>query len=576
MKKLDLLIKNVNIIDVHLLRVFEGWVGMRNGRFAYVESGAIPRNIVSKKVIDAYGLFMAPGLIDAHMHIESSLLSPSRFSEAVIPYGTVAVLADSHEVANVAGAAGVRQMIEAGKNTMLTIFHAIPSCVPATSNDLEWAKGKIDVEDLASLINETGVIALGELMDYASLLGETQRHSELLEFARKKDLLREGHIPTLKGTELSDYLFFGISSDHTLTFPEKIREQVSKGVTVMLQYKSLQEKNIHTVLKLPDRSQILLVTDDVEPSLLRGGHLSIIVQKAIELGLPLEEAYASATIRPARYLRLLDRGSIRPGARADFILLEQPDRFPPQDVYIEGRKVAERGELTSDSNKDEVLSENRGATLSPAELPPKVDPNVHLRLPKNIKQSGYVYARVVTILNSKTTETGIEKMRIPVVDGFPKLLEDEDLNLVSIISRDGDLSTIAMLKGLGLRKGAIATSFAHDSHNILTIGREKREMLLAAQSVINMGGGIVFVEGERISASLALPYFGLISGEDSQKVARELEHIENKLKENGVKHSRPFLLISILSLSVSPYYKFSVRGIIDTERRMLLSAWENS
>ena len=346
MLQLDLLIYGAKIADVFCLRVFDGWVGIRDGRFVYVEEGAPPAEIVANETRDLGGRVIVPSLIDAHMHIESSLLTPRGFAQAVVPHGTTTVLADPHEVANVAGETGVRWMIRASENLPLRIYYAIPSCVPATSPEIEWTRAVFDADTVKRLAQEPSVIALGEVMDYGQVLANGERLRGMVQAAHDAGLGVEGHIPTLSGTDLSQYLAWRITSDHTLTTPEKIREQISKGLAVMLQSKSITHDNIAAINDLSDRSRVLLVTDDIEPSLLMRGHLSLIVRTAMDAGMPPIEALASATIRPARYLGLRDLGGIAPGFRADFMMMHDLDAFPPREVFCAGRRVAAGGKLT--------------------------------------------------------------------------------------------------------------------------------------------------------------------------------------------------------------------------------------
>ncbi|MCA1755005.1 MAG: amidohydrolase family protein, partial [Spirochaeta sp.] len=268
---MDLLLEDAQILDVELLCYYSGWVGVRNGRFVRVEEGRPPADVVARTRRSLKGAHLLPGLVDSHMHIESSLVTPRRFAEQAVVHGTTTVLADPHEVANVAGVPGIRWMIEASRGLALRVFHAIPSCVPATEHSIEWTAHTIDAAALAELSGEPGVLALGEMMDYQAVLAGSERHGALLAAARRAGLLLEGHIPTLSGEELSEYLSAGVTSDHTLTRPAKLREQLRKGCAVMLQWKSLTAENLAAVMTLPDRSRILLITDDIEPTLLMHG-----------------------------------------------------------------------------------------------------------------------------------------------------------------------------------------------------------------------------------------------------------------------------------------------------------------
>ncbi len=563
MISLDLLIHNARIADIFRLRVIEGWVGIRAGRFVYVEEGAPPATIIAKEKRDLGKRVIAPGLIDSHMHIESSHVTPRGFAQAVLPHGTTTILADAHEVANVAGEAGVRWMIRASENLPLRIFHAIPSCVPATSPEFEWTSAVFDANVVARLAQEPGVIALGEVMDYGQVLADGARLRAMVNAAHDAHLLVEGHIPTLRGTDLSQYLAWRITSDHTLTTPEKIREQISKGLVVMLQTKSCTRENIAAVNDLADRSRILLVTDDIEPTMLVKGHLSLILALAIDAGMSPIEAMASATIRPARYLGLRDLGGIAPGFCADFAVMDELAAFPPREVFVGGERVAADGKF---SGRDLPMT-------------PPVPANVMLPGPFTERDfrmteavTGTVAANVVVVVNATTSATDLERVPVRVENGYPRL--DDALALVAVIARDGSSKSIGVIKDFGLRAGAVASSFAHDSHNLLVVGREANDMASAANAVRDMGGGVAAVrDGKRI-ATLHLPVLGLLSDAPIGEIEQEFDALENALRDLGVRHARPFLMLSLLALSVSPNFKFTNKGVMDTEARKLLPTIE--
>lgn len=571
MLPLDLLMYGAQIADVFRLRVFDGWVGIRDGRFVYVEEGTPPANIAAKEKRDLSKRVIVPGLIDAHMHIESSHLTPRRFAQAVLPHGTTTVLADAHEVANVAGEEGVRWMIHAAQNLPLRIFHAIPSCVPATSPDLEWTSAVFDANVIARLAHEPGVIALGEVMDYGAVLANNPRLRGLVEAAHDAGLIVEGHIPTLRGTDLSQYLAWRVTSDHTLTTPAKIREQISKGLAVMLQTKSCTPENLAAVMALADRSRILLVTDDIEPSLLVKGHLSLIVNLAIDAGMPAIEAIASATIRPARYLNLRDLGGIAPGYRADFCVMDELAAFPPREVFVGGEHIASEGRL--------VACHLPASPAMPAsvKLPgpfAREDFLLNDTRTSHIPHNDSIIANAVVVKHATTSLTDLERVPVRLENGAPEL--DDTLALVAVIARDGSSKSIGIVKDFGLRAGAVASSFAHDSHNLLVVGHDANDMAIAANAVREMRGGVAVVREGKLGATLHLPVFGLISDAPLDEIVREFDGLEIALRDLGVAHQRPFLMLSLLALSVSPNFKFTDKGVIDTERRQLLPTWSLS
>lgn len=559
MKSLDLLIHDAQIVDLVRLRTYRGWVGILGDRFQYVEAGEPPAQAQAGRVLDAQGAFLAPGLIDSHMHIESSLATPRRFAQAALPHGTTTVLADPHEIANVLGEAGVRYMLEASRGLPLRIFTAIPSCVPATDN-LETALASITAEEVRSLAQVPGVIALGELMDYQGLAQGSGRLEGLMAAAKEAGLLLEGHTPTLGGTVLSDYGAHGITSDHTLSTPEKLEEQLTKGFTVMLQEKSLNPGVVEAVLRLPDRSRVLLITDDVMPNRLVSGQLSRIVQLAVSLGWPVLDALASATLRPATYLRRPELGLIAPGRKADFLLLQELSSFPPKSVYVGGVEVARAGQATF--------------PLPQAPRPPSGGELHRPRFtPADFRFQGVgetQQARVIQ-MNQSNTFTQLETLPVRFAQGEPTTPE---LATVAVFQRQGERpAALGLLSGLGLSRGAFASSLAHDSHHLLVVGRSAEIMAQAANALLDLGGGMVFSDGAGLHA-LPLPIAGLISDAPTPEVAADFDRIESALRASGVSHKNPVLFLTLLALTVSPAAKMSDLGLVDVEARRIVPVFE--
>jgi adenine deaminase len=485
----DLLITNAKIVDVFRLRMFDGWASIREGRFVHVEEGQSPSDVGAAQTIDAHSRFLVPGLIDSHMHIESSHVTPRGFAQAVLPHGTTTILADPHEVANVAGEEGVRWMIRASHGLPLRIFYAIPSCVPATSPELEWTAEVFDAGVVKRLAQVPSVIALGEVMDYQAVIAGSERLRGMVEAAQVAGLHIEGHIPTLRGTQLSQYLSWRITSDHTLTTPDKIREQIGKGLAVMIQAKSCTPENMAAINALPDRSRVLLVTDDIEPSLLARGHLSLIIQMAIAAGMPLIEAIASASIRPARYLGLNYLGGIAPGFSADCLLMDSPTsfagaRYSARAVGCNGWQFVGRS------------CAQRHARGHPIPGPFSAQ---DFRVLAN--GNSRMTANAVVIKSDVNTFTDLARAPARTQDGYVTLDGNDSLAFVAVVARNRSAKTIGVVKDFGLRYGAVATSFAHDSHNLLVVGKEAVEMSVAMNEVHAMGGGIVVVRNGKTIAT---------------------------------------------------------------------------
>ncbi len=560
---LDLILENAQIVDIIRQRIFKGWLGIKQEKFIFVEEGKRV-NIEAKTIIDLDNAIIQPGLIDSHMHIESSLLTPGRFAEASLPWGTTSILQDPHEVANVLGAAGIRFMVDASRDLPLNIYSAISSCIPATSDDLETANAKISPAEIIELACDPNVIALGEMMDYQGVVAGQKHLEDILEAGKEAGLSLEGHVPSLSGVDLSTYISYGIRSDHTLMTPEKIAEELSKGLYVMLQEKSITEENIDFINTLPDRSRILIISDDIMPNRLVFGQLNKILELAIKLGWQPLDALASATIRPAAYLGLNNAGMIAPGYRADFCICEDLNMFPPQEVYSQGKRVAEAGQAlfkAADTKLPEDLT-SIAPILKTADL--LSQEQFWLRLEPNPRVN-------IISVNDINTFTELEQRKIKIKDGHAN---DNDLVMATVIARaslQSDWSEdfkISLFTGLKLKKGAFATSFSHDSHNILVLGKTAKAMTKAANAVIQNGGGMAVYDDEL--SFLPLPIAGLLSDAPIAELAEQFDRLEQKLRQLGMTHKNPILLLTILPLTVSPNYKISDKGIVDVENRRLL------
>lgn len=551
--KADLLIHNAQIVDVVRLRTYRGWVSVVGEQLHYVEEGDPPANFRAAQTVDLGGQFLSPGLIDAHMHIESSLVTPRRFQEAVLPHGTTTLLADPHELANVFGPAGVTYTLDASEDLALRVLVAIPSCVPATDFSIETSSGEITDRDVHDLAGHARVRALGEVMDYQGLARPGSRLPELIRTAQKAGLLIEGHTPTLGGPVLSDYAAHGVLSDHTLSTPAKLLEQLTKGFTVMLQEKSLSPEVIDCLKTLPDRSRVLLVTDDIMPNRLLGGHLSLIVRAAVRCGLEALEAVAMASLRPAMYLGLRDVGLIAPGRKADLVALDDLGEFRPSQVWVGGREVYPSAPPLPAS----PVSPTGGALTRPASTPS----DFRLPLPDG------AHDLAVIEMNESNTFTTLRYERHQVRSGE---LSDPALTRVAVLQRAGQRSaSAALLRGLNLRSGAFATTLAHDSHNLLVFGQSLTEMSRAVNHLLQHGGGMVFVDGSE-EHFLPLEVGGIVSDAPIAQIAAMFEQIEAALRSRGVTHLNPLLFLSIFSLSVSPAYKITDLGLLDVEARALI------
>ena len=574
----DLLITNATLVDVVTGTAYQGWFTVVDGRFCEVEAGTPGQNHLEgleiTRRLDLGGAWVQPGMLDAHMHIESSLVTPRRFAEAVLPRGTTTILQDPHEVANVLGAPGIRWMIEASHGLPLRVYTAISSCVPATSPEIETPNASITPQEVADLAQVPEVIALGEVMDFQGLVKNEPHLLAIVGAAAAAGLSLEGHVPSLSGVELSRYIAHGIRSDHTLATPDKLLEQLRKGMWVMIQEKSLTPEVVDTITTLQDRSRVMLVTDDVMPNRLPEGHLDRLVLLAVELGWDPIDAIASATLRPATYLGLRDLGLIAPSAKADFLVCDALAAYPPRQVYVEGRLVVEDGGLV---------------VASQPEVPPELPMELQTVFTTGqfdadlFKFAGgtagaellSLRARVIVVnqLNSFTT---LEEREVALSGGVPT---DADTVLATVIPRmalrpeaERYTPVVCLVAGLGLNRGAFATTFAHDSHNLFVLGRDPTAMYKAMRAVLEVGGGMAFTSNtQQTPTLLPLPLAGLLSDEPVTEVGAVFDRLERELRTSGVSVKNPILLLTLLPLSVSPDFKVTDKGIVDVQARRILA-----
>lgn len=564
----DLLVHGAEIVDVLGQTVYRGWFAVQDGRFLEVEAGdpPPPDALSARERVDLGGATVQPGLIDVHMHVESSLVTPRRFAVAALPHGTTTILQDPHEVANVLGADGIRWMVRACQGLPLRVLSAVSSCIPATSPDLETPNAAIRPDEVLELAREPGVVALGEMMDFQGLIDDDPHLVAMVRAGATAGLSLEGHVPSLTGPELSRYVAHGIRSDHTLMTPAKLREQLRKGLWLMLQEKSLTPEVVAAVMALPDRSRVLLITDDVMPNRLTTGHLSRLVTTAVAQGWDPLDAAAAASARPAAYLGLHDLGAIAPGQRADYLVCDAPNAFPPRQVVVGGEVVAEGGRAAP---FESTTPPAPGA--SPA-LPAREVPAALLALPTGPGRA-VVRARVI-VVNQVNSFTRLEERDVDVEDGVPIA---EDLALALVIPRAalrGPLPPrfeVGLVAGLGLRRGGWASSFAHDSHNVFVLGRRPEAMAEALRAMLAAGGGMAFAPGDgRPADVLPLPMAGLLSDAPIDEVAGDFDALERGLRAAGVGVLHPVLLLTLLPLTVSPDWKLSDKGIVDVARRRVL------
>jgi adenine deaminase len=543
------------LVGVKVLNVFTGEVTVSNvalggGRIVGIGS----RYRRAQEIFDLSGRYLLPGLIEGHIHIESSLLTPEGFAEAVLPRGTTAVIADPHEIANVLGLDGVRYMLRASRTLPLDCYFMAPSCVPTT--ELETAGASLGPPAVAELMEEERVLGLAEVMDYAGVIEGERDILEKIILARSRGKVVDGHAPGLSGEGLEAYVVAGIGSDHESTTIAEAQEKLRLGMRLMIREGS-QARNLATLLPLVTpltARRCLLVSDDKEPhELVSDGHLDVLLRRAVSLGLSPHLAVQMVTLNVAEAFGLQDRGAVAPGYLADLVVVDNLREFTPLLVFKNGRPVAEEGKLLR-----EIPRLREPGVLDTVHIPPLSADK--LRIPAGrsrlVRVIGLVEGQIVTrrlVLDA------------PVTDGEVRADPARDILKLVVVERHGKNGNIGLglVQGFGLRHGALASSVAHDSHNLIAVGVEDHDLVTALDHVAAIGGGLTVVSGGAVRASLALPVAGLMSAEKPSHVAAAMEHLLQNARDIGCIVPNAFAALSFLALPVIPEIRLTDRGLVD-------------
>ncbi|GAB4313710.1 MAG: adenine deaminase [Methanobacteriaceae archaeon] len=488
--------------------------------------------------------YILPGFIDAHIHIESSMLTPSRFSEAVVPHGTTAVVADPHEIANVMGIEGIEYMIRDASSVPLKFFFTAPSCVPATP--FETSGSLLSSAEIDKLLGNREIVALGEMMNFPGVIGGDQEVFNKIKTAKKHKKPIDGHAPLLTGDELCKYVAAGISTDHECTQPHEALEKKQMGMKIMLREGS-SAKNLEDLLSVGGD---FIVSDDKHPEDLLKGHMDIMLQKAVELGLDPVKAIKMVTINPAQHYSL-NNGAIQPGRSADLVLVDDLEKLDVKSVYIDG-KLTSRDGVPLFPVKPLTLKTTFISSKKKAE-------DFEIFSPKKSER-----VRVIDVMEGQLI-TGESEAILKVEDGKIQPNLEEDILKIGVVERYGhNRITNAFVRGFGLKKGAIASSVAHDSHNIIVVGTRGEDMARAVNLILENKGGISIVM-EAENYSLKLPIAGLMSVESAREVSLKLEKLHQVVSTMGSNLKSPFMTLSFMALLVIPKLKISDQGLFDVE-----------
>lgn len=548
----DLILANARIVNTFVGEIERGNVAIYGGRIA-----GIGDYHQAKEMIDLHGRYLAPGLINGHTHIESSLLDLPQYARAVVPRGTCAVVTDLHEIANVAGLSGIKYIRDCAARLPLELFLMFPSCVPATS--LETSGARLTADSLPAALGWSNLLGLGEMMNFPGvLMGD---RGVLLKIALCKGKVVDGHAPGLKGKELNAYLAAGISSDHESTTSKEAEEKLKRGMFLMIREGS-SEKNLDTLLPLVNDktyTRCLFVVDDRTcVDLLREGDIDAVVRKAIKRGLEPVRALQLATINPARYFRIDGLGAIAPGYLANLIVIEDLADLNIGMVFHRGRLVAEGKPLFSVS-----ASEDEGLRPTVNIKPFTVD---DLRIPAE----KWAYPIIEIVPGQIITRKIREKPKIE--GGVVESDTERDILKLVVVERhkaSGNIG-LGLVKGFELKRGAMATSIAHDSHNVVAVGTEDRDIFAAVKEIERLQGGLVVAAGGQVLDSLPLPIAGLLSDQPLETVVSKLTNLEGLATSLGCKLPSPFAPLSFLALPVIPQLRLTDLGLVDVEAFKLL------
>ena len=549
-EKADLVIKNANIVNVLSEEVHKGDIAIKDGIIAGVGEG-----YEGEKEIDVNGAYVSPSFIDGHVHLESSMMLPKEFAKIVLPAGTTTAIIDPHEISNVLGLHGISFMHEAVKDLPMDVYTMLPSCVPATP--FETSGFDLNSYDLSLLIDKPWVLGIAEMMNFPGVLNMDKNVMAKLELAKSMGKCIDGHAPYLKGKDLCAYISSGVQSDHECTNPEEAIEKLRLGMYIMIR-EGTAAKDLDAlipVLKHCNTRKCIFVTDDRHPADLKE-HINGMVRRAVEAGVDPVKAVQIASLNTAEYFGLKHLGAIAPGYKADMLILPDLKTFKPDVVIKGGKVVAENGKLVAPLNESEELSMRNSV-------------NVRWITPEDFKvihdTNGVVKVRALEVIpNQLITKSVISEVN--VVDGNAVSNLENDTLKICVIERHRATGNIGkgFVKGFNLKCGAIASTVAHDSHNMIVIGTNDADMYTAAVALIKCKGGKVIVKDGEVLSKLELPIAGLISDREFDYVVQKCDELNKTAASIGCTLEDPFMTMGFLSLPVIPELKITDKGHFDT------------
>ena len=549
----DLVMTNGHIVNVFTREVIEGELAIADGMIA----GIGPNGTYSgTERIDVHGRYVVPGFIDSHVHIESSLVSPEQFARLVVPFGTTTIVADPHEIANVAGLDGIRYMINAARDVPLDVWYMLPSCVPSTS--FENAGAVLDAAALAELIDDPAILGLGEMMDYPSLLAADAGVLAKIALASDRGKRIDGHAPMVIGQDLVAYRAGGIETDHECSTVAEMQERLRLGLRVLIREGSAA-RNLATLvagLTPATMRRCSFCTDDKQPEdILNEGHINYNVRLAIQNGIEPLTAIQMATVNAAEGYGLTRKGALAPGYDADIVVLDDLESCSVRDVYKSGVPVARAGAALFSVTAPDTVSVTGSVNVADLSIE-------RFRLPLTSDRAVVIGVRPDDLITDR-----LERAVSRDAHGYFQPTPEADICKLAVIERHNGSGNVGLglVEGFQLRGGAIATTIAHDSHNLIVVGDNDTDMLLAAKELVRCAGGMTVCVNGAIRGTLPLPIAGLMSTETGEHVQTELSRLNSlALSELGMNAAvDPFMALSFLALPVIPALKLTDMGLFD-------------
>ncbi len=548
----DLLLKNGRLINVFAGSIHAASIAIHEGRVVgFGDYDAV-------ETVDLEGRFISPGFIDGHLHLESSMLSIPEFARNVVPLGTTSVVADPHEIANVLGVAGIRYVLDTSEGLPLRVFIMFPSCVPATP--FETSGANLGPKDMEPFKDHERVLGLAEMMNFPGVIMEDPEVMAKIEVFRDK--IKDGHAPGLSGKELCAYVHAGITSDHECTTIEEAREKLQLGMRIMIREGSAA-KNLDALLPLVteyNSRYCFFVTDDTDPGdIMEKGHINRLVRKAIQKGMEPIRAIQMATINTATYFRLDGLGAVLPGYWADLVILDDLQELSIDRVYQAGHLTAQRGKLLVP------------VSLPEGDLPTSMSVDWDKVRDLSIEARGRSVNIIEVIPGQIVTRRAVEAA--PVENGLVVSDPDRDILKIAVIERHhgSGAYSVGLIRGFGLKEGAVGCTVAHDSHNIIVVGVRDEDIMAAAQELAGMGGGMVVVSKATVMRRLPLPIAGLMSNATVGEVEKGLQSVVEAARKLGCQLENPFATLSFMALTPIPELKLTDQGLFDSTNFQFVS-----